>query len=319
MLTKLVEIVFSILLAIGAGATSLYTSLEQNLIPQAPVEIPFVARGVATTTKKVASPKVVTAKASSLPKVASQTEPSLVVIAPTPLSAPVSSAPSSDTLSTNGVIAYTNLARAQNGGLPALTENLFLDQDAKMKLDDMFAKQYFEHISPTGDGPAELANRAGYAYVLVGENLALGDFGNDAKLVDAWMNSPGHRANILNTRFQEIGVAVGKGMYKGNNTWLAVQSFGMPLSACPTLEKDLKVQIDTNNTEIANLRTAIDAKKALIDKTSPVNPFYNTYVVEYNSLIKQYEDSISINHALILKYNGEVQAFNACVVPPETS
>ena len=69
----------------------------------------------------------------------------------------------------------------------------------------------------------------------------------------AWMNSPGHRANILNPHFQEIGVAVGKGMYEGHETWIAVQSFGMPLSACPASDANLKIKIDANNGMIFNL------------------------------------------------------------------
>src|SRR6185369_15716694 len=118
-------------------------------------------------------------------------------------------------------------------GLPALKENALLDKAAKKKLDDMFAQQYFEHINPQGKGPSDLAKSVGYDYIAIGENLALGNFKNDAELVQAWMDSPGHRANILNKQYTEIGVAVGQGTYEGKKTWLAVQEFGRPTSSCP--------------------------------------------------------------------------------------
>jgi len=149
--------------------------------------------------------------------------------------------------------------------------------------------------------------------VIVGENLALGDFGSDQGVVIAWMNSPGHRANILNAHYKEIGVAVGKGMYDGNETWLAVQSFGTPLSACPAIDYALKSQIDENNIKIAALRGQLDAKKALIDTTPASEYNYNMYVSEYNALIPEYNALVGNNRILVANYNAGVQAFNSCI------
>src|SRR5262249_8345343 len=115
------------------------------------------------------------------------------------------------TLTQAGVIKWTNIQRQENGALPALTVNAKLNESAQLKLKDMFAKQYFEHVSPSGVGPDGLANEVGYAYASIGENLALGNFADDRALVQAWMDSPGHRANILGKSYREIGVAVGKG------------------------------------------------------------------------------------------------------------
>src|SRR3989344_5705251 len=117
-------------------------------------------------------------------------------------------------LTLSGVIAQTNEQR-QFFGKPALKENAQLNQAAMSKVKDMFAGQYFEHISPLGKGPGDLAREAGYVFITIGENLALGNYKDDAVLVQAWMDSPGHRANILNGRFTEIGVAVVKGIYEG--------------------------------------------------------------------------------------------------------
>lgn len=111
-------------------------------------------------------------------------------------------------LTAAGIIEQTNAQRG-DFGQSALKENEQLNQAALAKVKDMFAGQYFEHISPLGKGPADLAKAAGYLYVSIGENLALGNYKDDAALVEAWMNSPGHRANILDPRFTEIGIGVG--------------------------------------------------------------------------------------------------------------
>ncbi len=250
---------------------------------------------------------------SAATKVSAVTQSSKV-IAPGPLRVTTQSSAKNPTpLSMQGVIQYTNEARAQNGGLAALTENKTLDLDAQIKLQDMFTKQYFEHVSPSGTGPGDLADRVGYAYVLVGENLALGDFSSDQDLVTAWMNSPGHRANILNTHYQEIGVAVGKGMYQGRNTWLAVQSFGMPRSACPVIDNQLKERIDADNITITNLRLQLDAKKAQIDATAQNDPNYNTYVNEFNALIPSYNALVESTRTNVATYNAGVRAYNECI------
>lgn len=308
MLKTLIGIIVGLLAFFGAGLFS-YISLEKTIGPRTTtVTTP-------TIPQKAVSTKPLTTKASTAQPSIAKKASTKTISAPGPLrvvSQTTSTPPSSGTLTVNGVIVYTNAARAQNGGLPALTENQTLDRDAQMKVADMFAKQYFEHVSPTGVGPAELANTVGYAYVLVGENLALGGFSSDQDVVTAWMNSPGHRANILNSHYQEIGVAVGKGMYEGRETWLAVQSFGMPRSACPLIDEQLKIQIDANNTAIIALRAQLDAKKAQIDATPTSDPNYNTYVNEFNALVPQYNSIVETNRVDVANYNAQVNAFNNC-------
>lgn len=248
------------------------------------------------------------------------TKTETIVVAPGPLRITQGSSvvTSPQTLTKEGVFSYTNSARAQNGALPALLYNTTLEHSAQLKLADMFARQYFEHVSPIGVGPSDLAKTVGYAYVVVGENLALGNFENNAKLVDAWMASPGHRANILNVQYQEIGIAVGKGMYEGRETWLAVQSFGKPLSSCPTINTATKTTIDNNNSQIAFLKNELDTKKALLESTPPHNPSYNVVVGEYNALVPVYNALVEATRVLIAQYNAEVQAFNACIASAST-
>jgi uncharacterized protein YkwD len=331
MLQQLLMILAGILSLLGAGALS-FTYLSHTVGPREVAQVQ-TAPIATSTTKKVTPP--VASTTSSIPKSATtkpatpaKTNGSLVpkttttektVVAPGPLRALVTPATKTSALTVQGVIEHTNYQRAINGGLPALTENLFLDRDAQLKLDDMFNKQYFEHVSPSGVGPADLAATVGYQYVVVGENLALGDFEGDAGVVTAWMNSPGHRANILNTHYQEIGVAVGQGVYEGRKTWLAVQSFGMPISACPAIDANLKAKIAENNVTIANLKSQLDAKKAQIDATHQSDPNYNVYVNEFNAIIPTYNNLVETNRFNVTTYNAGVQAFNACIAVVNTS
>lgn len=296
-------IVLSALAFLGAAYLS-YRYLD-NAVPSllAPSAQRESSAALATTTKTIAAKSGVTNVASAK-----------AVIAPGPLRVTVVAPQvARETLTVRGIILDTNTARAQNGGLPPLAENTILDRDAQLKLEDMFNRQYFEHVSPTGVGPSDLADKVGYAYVLVGENLALGGFISDQDLLTAWMNSPGHRANILNSHYQEIGVAVGKGMYQGELTWLAVQSFGMPRSACPSVNESLKTQIEANNAVITTMRARMDAKKAQIDATSQNDPNYNIYVGEFNALVPPYNNMVETSRILVANYNSDVNAFNTCI------
>ena len=236
------------------------------------------------------------------------------VSAPEPLRAQVET-PTAN-LTQAGVLKWTNLARRDNGGLPALTLNAKLNATAEAKLQDMFAKQYFEHVSPSGVGPGDLATRAGYAYLSEGENLALGNFADDQALVQAWMDSPGHRANILG-KYSEIGLAVGRGTYEGESTWLAVQEFGRPLSACPQPDAALKTEINSDKASLAQLTAQAATLRAAFEAspkphTQEQIDTYNAKVAEYNALAQQIRDLGQQINGEVTVYNGQVQAANAC-------
>lgn len=215
-------------------------------------------------------------------------------------------------LSRVGVIQETNDQRVQFG-LPTLEENTLLNQAASLKLRDMFDKQYFEHVSPEGFGPSHWVEIAGYKYRIIGENLALGNFENDADLVDAWMNSPGHRENILREEFRDIGVAVGRGMFEGQETWLAVQTFGRPLPNCPkpnaTLlarSKDLNAELDALLPRITELRRVIEEKQDRGESARKEIDEYNRLVEEYNAIVAELKQTIAA-------YNESVKTYNACI------
>ncbi|PIZ89140.1 MAG: hypothetical protein COX90_01020 [Candidatus Nealsonbacteria bacterium CG_4_10_14_0_2_um_filter_38_17] len=212
-----------------------------------------------------------------------------------------------------GVIQLTNAERIKNG-LPPLQENSKLDSSAQLKLDDMFKNQYFEHTSPSGQGVSDLAREVDYEFLVIGENLALGNFKNDATLVQDWMESPGHRANILNPQYKEIGITVGKGIFEGHTTWLAVQHFGTPLSVCPRPSDAIKTRIEVNEVQLEKFKQTITSLQNQIEKTRPKRgDFYLQLIEQYNSLVYQYNTLASENKKLIDSYNTKVQQFNSCV------
>jgi uncharacterized protein YkwD len=124
------------------------------------------------------------------------------------------------------IISQTNDRRGKNGLLP-LRKNGQLSTAAALKGQDMLAKGYWAHTSPDGKEPWYFINQAGYSYTRAGENLAR-DFRDTTSVVNAWMDSPGHKANLLNPNYQEIGVSVVSGPFNGYEAVIVVQMFGQP-------------------------------------------------------------------------------------------
>jgi len=243
-----------------------------------------------------------------------------------------------------GVVEETNKQRQIYLGAGfALKENALLDKAAQNKVNDMFAGQYFEHTSPKGATAGDLATAAGYVYVAVGENLAMGGFAGDADLVRAWMDSPGHRENILKAGYKEIGVAVGYGTFQGRKTWLAVQEFGVPKTACPQIDAGLSAAIDAAKKELdifnekqkkesasietqrsglaamekkigelaaAGLRDdALSMRQELVRASSQLNDnitAYNATIISMRSKYEEYKKNVQ-------NYNFQITAYNACV------
>lgn len=125
------------------------------------------------------------------------------------------------------LVELANNNRASNR-VSFLTTNPLLESAAQKKANDMASKGYFAHTSPEGKTPWYWFNEVGYDFQYAGENLAV-NFVDSIDVDSAWMNSPGHRSNILNGKFTEIGIATAKGMYNGRETIFVVQMFGKPL------------------------------------------------------------------------------------------
>ncbi len=122
----------------------------------------------------------------------------------------------------------TNAVRADQVLIP-LKVSSALQRAAQLKANDMAANGYFAHKSPAGLTPWHWFSEAGYSFIYAGENLAV-NFSDSKDVITAWMNSPSHKANILNPNFTEIGVAMAKGIYKGKEATFVVQMFGRPMA-----------------------------------------------------------------------------------------
>lgn len=122
------------------------------------------------------------------------------------------------------IISLTNTDRtAHSVGL--LKENSLLTQAAQQKANDMLARQYFSHVAPDGGTPWQWFRANGYTYLYAGENLAM-NFYTAGDVETAWMNSPTHRANVLNGTYKNIGIGIARGTYQGQSVIIIVEFFG---------------------------------------------------------------------------------------------
>lgn len=141
------------------------------------------------------------------------------------------------------LISLTNEARADLGA-SKLEESTVLDRAAELKAIDMAQNGYFSHVSPNGATPWYWFDKEGYGYSYAGENLAV-NFSDSEDVVKAWLLSPAHRANIINSEFSNIGIGTAKGVYQGKEAVFVVEFFGTP--AVNTATAKSKEPIAVNN------------------------------------------------------------------------
>ena len=134
------------------------------------------------------------------------------------------------------IVELTNSEREEYR-LSPLSLNISLSEAARRKAADMFAFDYWAHKSPSGREPWDFFQEVNYDYIYAGENLAR-DFSTPEAVVAAWMISPSHKDNIVNSQYQEIGVAVVNGTLRGVETTLVVQLFGTPVNSLPEVKKE---------------------------------------------------------------------------------
>lgn len=236
------------------------------------------------------------------------------VITPNPLNqlAGVGTFDNADPLTRSGIVAWTNIKRIEDN-IPPLTESLKLNEVARLRLEDMFTNQYFDHVSPSGVGVSEVSTSAGYDFIAVGENLALGGFGADEDVVQAWMDSPGHRSNMLARRYLEVGVAVKEGDYKGRPARMAVQILGTPLNTCPIPNEALKKQVLNNKNKLSSLGSELELLQQNIDQLDLLEASARRIEIRnFNRLAIEYNNLLEVTRAAIEEYNLSVQKFNNC-------
>lgn len=154
-------------------------------------------------------------------------------------------------ISVSDLLQQTNNER-HNKGLNDLVLNDALSKAAAEKASHMFEKGYWAHISPDGVEPWDFILGVDYDYIYAGENLAK-NFSTSKGVVEAWMNSPTHRDNLLSGNYDEVGFAVVNGVLDGYETTLVVQMFGRPRnpSQVATVNNDETQRNTTERTAIA--------------------------------------------------------------------
>jgi uncharacterized protein YkwD len=169
---------------------------------------------VSTTTARAAAPEtaVVASTTTTVSDAVSHTQPTTP---PTPIADSVISDMEAE------ILRLTNIERAA-AGLSPFSSDTKLREIAALHSEDMLANEYFEHEDPAGCSSSCRATNAGYRWRAIGENIymmsgySLNATKMAAQVVAGWMDSPGHRANILGTSFVESGVGVtikGKDVY----------------------------------------------------------------------------------------------------------
>jgi hypothetical protein len=156
-------------------------------------------------------------------------------------------------INVSDLLKDTNKKRTE-AGLSELRLNQKLTEAASKKASHMFTKNYWAHISPDGTEPWDFILGENYDYIYAGENLAK-NFSHSDDVVDAWMNSPSHRDNLLSPNYDEVGFSVKNGVLDGYETTLVVQMFGRPRAkgqvASIYEEKNLLAELEESKTETA--------------------------------------------------------------------
>jgi len=165
------------------------------------------------------------------------------------------------------VVDITNQYRLERG-LAELQTNSLLNEAAKQKAAHMFANNYWSHYSPDGTSPWWFFKNTGYFYTYAGENLAR-DFGDSKEVVEAWIASPTHKDNIVNQKYEEMGVAVVDGILNGEETTLVVQMFGASGTAAIPAQavSEIKPQ------PLAQAKPAVLTSKTAVIPSSIVSSF----------------------------------------------
>ncbi len=189
----------------------------------------------------------------------------------------------------DNIIALSNSEREEKG-LPPLEINPVLSKAAKLKAEYMFKHDFWAHVAPDGTTPWDFFKIVDYDFYFAGENLAR-DFNTSQGVVRGWMNSSSHRENILNSDFEEIGVAVVNGELDGEETTLVVQLFGTPLGAAvvaATPEEPAVPRVSVEEVELTPTFTAYGLETEIVAEKAP-RPQGSAFTLAKPSLVALYD------------------------------
>lgn len=148
----------------------------------------------------------------------------------------------------SNIVSLVNQERVQNDS-GVLIEDPQLDAAAQAKANDMAAKGYFSHTGPDGKTPWQWIDGSGYQYQYAGENLAV-RFVDSVDVVNAWMASPTHHANIVKSVYTQTGVGIAEGTYEGQPATFVVQYFGTPAVAAAPAVVEVAVKTPAATTSV---------------------------------------------------------------------
>lgn len=167
----------------------------------------------------------------------------------------------------SGLFTETNRERAA-AGLSTFTIDSLLNTAAQNKANHMIANDYWSHVAPDGTTPWDFIDNVGYVYLKAGENLAYG-YQTSAGVVDAWMNSEGHRENILDEEFQEVGFGIASGEdFQGGENTVVVAMYALPY--------DLPVVVNDTDTTPPSDEPAAIVQEVEETATAEVEPVEDT-------------------------------------------
>jgi len=205
------------------------------------------------------------------------------------------------------LIELLNSERKSKGLMP-LSENPILERSAYLKAKDILEKDYFSHWSSEGTSPWYWFKVAGYDYQFAGENLAIG-FLDSKEVNDAWMASPAHRQNILNPNYKEVGIAVLKGEFNGNEVYVVVQHFGKPKgSTLPQIKEKTVPKPQTSTISpigtSTQVKTSTPTEIAFSQTATPTQETTTLFLTGQKEIPPFQKITFNLSKFFILKYNS---------------
>jgi uncharacterized protein YkwD len=227
-------------------------------------------------------------------------------------------------LSPESIMELANNVRASHG-LDALHANPLLNAIAEARARDMVEKNYFAHMSPSGELASDIAMRVGYRYRIMFENIAAGRFRTNQNILKAWMDSPNHRKRIFSQYVNETGVSVIKGRINGSIMWVAVQVFGLPVAESAGKLPDSPREhpweelgarfaaLDSQHQRLSGTKAELEFDRKMIERSSKVCSNDPDMSWRINQKIKAYNRKAEQFNRSLAEMNTMKTALNSVV------
>jgi uncharacterized protein YkwD len=227
-------------------------------------------------------------------------------------------------MSPESIIELANNVRASHG-LNALHTNPLLNAIAEARARDMVEKNYFAHMSPSGELASDIAARVGYRYRIMFENIAAGGFRTNRNILKAWVDSPNHRKRIFSHYVNETGVSVIKGKVNGSIMWVAVQVFGLPVTESAGKLPDSPQEhpweelgarfaaLDSQHQRLSGTKAELEFDRKMIERSSRVCSNDPDMSWRINQKIKAYNRKAEQFNRSLAEMNTMKTALNSVV------